>query len=110
MKQQALLVSTLAYSSTTVGDPLRKLLVDMGTQACNMNNFAEVGPDKYHEYFLFDFIVALKDRNIAPGAVDFVRKDYHAIMRSNFCERYHHHGDGEVGDREMKDLSYVLLG
>lgn len=102
-KRQSTVVSTLAYSHTTPGDPLRNLFVDMSSQACRLNALVEDGPDMYDKQFLFDMVVALKNQTTAPGAPKFNRKLYQANMRASFCERYHHHG--EDGDREMTDSS-----
>jgi hypothetical protein len=95
-KKRAVDSSCLIYDNTVDGDPLRKLLVDIGSESCNIKRFKKERIEDYHREFLFEFVLALKEKNLVPGAKGFSRTSWVTDMRANFCARYHDHATPEA--------------
>jgi hypothetical protein len=81
----------LIYENTTTKDPLRRLLLDLSIQVCEIDCWRKGGDQQLNMEFLIDYIFTLRDKNMVPGAIVLTFPAFWAEMRSHFCERYHDH-------------------
>lgn len=95
-RKRAMINSYLIYDNTVDGDSLRKLFINIGSESWNLKSFKKEYMEAYHKEFLFDFILALKEKNLAAGAEGFDRVAWVTDMRTHFCARYHDHATPEA--------------
>lgn len=91
MKAFPLTTMPLLYANTVEHDLLRKLAVDIWAESASLSGLDRSLLDRDEREFLWDYIMACKEKQIAPGALGFKRSVWQADMRSHFCERYHDH-------------------
>jgi hypothetical protein len=99
-RKLAMHVTPFLYANTTEEDKMRKLILDLWVESCHLRYLDKARLVHYEKEFLFDYIVACKEKGIIPGSPKGSRDAWKKQMRRTFCGRYHRHDEPEGGQDE----------